>query len=243
MLRQPAPSVSTGEREVSCARCNLRESCLSGGVPAEDLERVADIVSTRRRIGRGEPLFRAGDESRCLYAIRSGFFKTSLIDDGGREQVTGFFMAGELLGMEGFGGGGYKDSAIALEDSDVCVMPYSLIEEIGREVPSLQLRLHAVLGREIVRGHGIMLLLGSMSAEQRLAAFLLNLSTRYLRRGYSGSRFLLRMTREELGSYLGLKIETVSRLFTAFHQDGLLDVQYRQVSNVDLQGLERLLAG
>ena len=145
--------------------------------------------------------------------------------------------------MEGFGGGGYKDSAIALEDSDVCVMPYSLIEEIGREVPSLQLRLHAVLGQEIVRGHGIMLLLGSMSAEQRLAAFLLNLSTRYLRRGYSGSRFLLRMTREEIGSYLGLKIETVSRLFAAFHRNGLLDVQYRQVSNVDLQGLERLLAG
>jgi len=211
-------------------------------VPAEDLERVADIVYTRRRVKRGEILFRTGDESRCLYAIRSGFFKTSLIDDG-REQVTGFFMAGELLGMEGFGGGGYKDSAIALEDSDVCMMPYALIEKIAREVPSLQWRLHAMLAREIVRGHGVMLLLGSMSAEQRLAAFLLNLSRRYLRRGYSGSRFLLRMTREEIGSYLGLKIETVSRLFSAFHQDGLLDVQYRQVSIVDIQGLERLLAG
>jgi CRP/FNR family transcriptional regulator len=242
VLRQPAPPVSTGRREVSCASCNLRESCLSGGVPAEDLERVADIVYTRRRVKRGEILFRTGDESRCLYAIRSGFFKTSLIDDG-REQVTGFFMAGELLGMEGFGGGGYKDSAVALEDSDVCMMPYALIEKIAREVPSLQWRLHAMLAREIVRGHGVMLLLGSMSAEQRLAAFLLNLSRRYLRRGYSGSRFLLRMTREEIGSYLGLKIETVSRLFSAFHQDGLLDVQYRQVSIVDIQGLERLLAG
>ena len=243
VLRQPAPSVSTGRREVSCARCNLRDSCLSGGVPAEDLERVADIVSTRRRIKRGEILFRTGDESRCLYAIRSGFFKTSLIDDDGREQVTGFFMAGELLGTEGFGGGGYKDSAIALEDSDVCMMPYALIEQIAREVPSLQRRLHAMLAREIVRGHDVMLLLGSMSAEQRLAAFLLNLSGRYLRRGYSGSRFLLRMTREEIGSYLGLKIETVSRLFSAFQQDGLLDVQYRQVSIADIQGLERLLAG
>ncbi len=211
-------------------------------MPAEDLERVANIVYTRRRIGRGEHLFRAGDESRCLYAIRSGFFKTSLIDDDGREQVTGFFMAGELLGMEGFGGGGYKDRAIALEDSDVCAMPYSLIEEIGREVPSLQRRLHSVLGREIVRVHGIMLLLGSMSAEQRLAAFLLDLSRRFLRRGYSGSRFLLRMTRAEIGSYLGLKLETVSRLFAAFHQDGLLDVRHKEVSIVDLQGLERRLA-
>ena len=203
---------------------------------------MADIVYTRRRIKRGEILFRAGDESRCLYAIRSGFFKTSLIDDG-REQVTGFFMAGELLGMEGFGGGGYKDSAVALEDSDVCMMPYALIEKIAREVPSLQWRLHFMLAREIVRGQGVMLLLGSMSAEQRLATFLLDLSRRYLRRGYSGSRFLLRMKREEIGSYLGLKIETVSRLFSAFQQDGLLDVQYRQVSIADIQGLERLLAG
>ena len=242
VLRQPAPSVRTGGCEVSCASCNLRDSCLSGGVPAEDLERVADIVYTRRRIKRGEILFRAGDESRCLYAIRSGFFKTSLIDDG-REQVTGFFMAGELLGMEGFGGGGYKDSAVALEDSDVCMMPYALIEKIARDVPSLQWRLHVMLAREIVRGQGVMLLLGSMSAEQRLATFLLDLSRRYLRRGYSGSRFLLRMKREEIGSYLGLKIETVSRLFTAFQQDGLLDVQYRQVSIADIQGLERLLAG
>ena len=242
MLRQPAPSVSAGAREVSCASCNLRESCLSGGVPTEDLERVANIVSTRRRVRRDEPLFRAGDESRCLYAIRSGFFKTSLVDDDGREQVTGFFMAGELLGMEGFGGGGYNDSAIALEDSDVCVMPYALIEKIGREVPALQRRLQAMLAREIVRGHGVMLLLGSMSAEQRLAAFLLDLSRRFLRRGYSGSRFLLRMTRAEIGSYFGLKLETVSRLFAAFHQDGLLDVQHKQVSIVDLQGLERLLA-
>jgi CRP/FNR family transcriptional regulator len=151
-------------------------------------------------------------------------------------------MAGELLGMEAFGGGGYKDRAIALEDSDVCVMPYALIEKIGREVPALQRRLQAMLAREIVRGHGVMLLLGSMSAEQRLAAFLLDLSRRLLRRGYSGSRFLLRMTRAEIGSYLGLKLETVSRLFAAFHQDGLLDVQHKQVSIVDLQGLERLLA-
>ena len=242
ILRQPAAPVSTGGCEVACASCNLRESCLSGGVPAEDLERVANIVYTRRRIRRGEDLFRAGDESRCLYAIRSGFFKTSLIDDDGREQVTGFFMAGELLGMEGFGDSGYKDSAIALEDSNVCVMPYSLIEETAREVPSLQRRLHAMLAGEILRGHGVMLLLGQMSAEARLAAFLINLSKRFRCRGYSGSSFALRMTRADIGSYLGLKIETVSRLFSAFHQDGLLDVQYRQVSIVDIQGLERLLA-
>jgi CRP/FNR family transcriptional regulator len=228
--------------EVSCARCNLRETCLTGGVPAEDLERVENIVYARRRIKRGERLFSAGDEFRCVYAVRSGFFKTSVVDGEGREQVTGFFMSGELLGMDGLAGGRYAGSAIALEDSDVCAMPYFLIEEIGREVPSLQRRLHSVLAREIVRDHGVMLLLGSMSAEERLATFLINLSKRFLRRGYSGSSFALRMTREEIGSYLGLKLETVSRLLSAFHKDGLIEVRLKQVCIVDIKGLERVLA-
>ena len=228
--------------EVLCAKCKLRETCLSGGLPAEDLARVENIVFARRRVKRNEHLFDAGDEFRCVYAVLTGFFKTSLGDSEGRDQVTGFFMDGELLGMDGLGSGCYKDSAIALEDSDVCAMPYSLIEGVARQVPSLQHRLHAVLAREIVRGHGIMMLLGSMSAEERLAAFLINLSKRLLQRGYSGSSFVLRMTRDEIGSYLGLKLETVSRLFSAFHRDGLIEVQQKQVSIVDIKGLERLLA-
>jgi CRP/FNR family transcriptional regulator len=224
---------------VNCARCNLRETCLSGGVPAGDLER---IVYARRRIRRGERLFGAGDAFRCIYAIRTGFFKTSLVDGEGREQVTGFFMGGELLGLDGLDGGRYKDGAIALEDSDVCAMPYSLIEEIAREVPLLQRHVNLVLAREISRGHGIMLLLGSMCAEERLAAFLVNLSARLQRRGYSPSSFVLRMTREEIGSYLGLKLETVSRLFSAFHRERLIEVKQKQVSIVDVKGLARVLA-
>lgn len=234
-------SLGARKPEVTCANCHLRETCLPGGVPAEEVERVERIVYARRRIKRGERLFDAGDRFRSVYAIRSGFFKTALVDGEGREQVTGFFMGGELLGMDGLASGRYQDGAIALEDSDVCVMPYSLIEEVARDVPSLQRSMHAVMSREIVRGHGIMMLLGSMSAEERLAAFLINLSKRYLRRGYSGSRFLLRMTREDIGSYLGLKLETVSRLFSTFQRQGVLDVQQKQVSIVDLKGLERVL--
>jgi CRP/FNR family transcriptional regulator len=210
-------------------------------VPAEELERVENIVNARRRLKRGESLFRAGDEFRCIYAIRSGFFKTNLVDSDGREQVTGFFMNGELLGMDGLGRGRCESSAIALEDSDVCAMPYALIEEMGREVPALQRRLQSVLSREIVRDHGIMLLLGSMRGEERLAAFLLNLSKRFLLRGCSGSSFALCMTRDEIGSYLGLKFETVSRLFSAFQKNGLIEVRQRQISIVDMKGLERVL--
>ena len=226
--------------EATCSGCNMRELCLPQGLRAEDMGRFENVVYARRRLKRGEALFAAGDEFRAVYAVRSGFFKTSLADGEGREQVTGFFMGGELLGMDGIGAGRYHSAAIALEDSEVCVLPYALIEEMAREVPALQRRLHAVLSREIVRDHGVMMLLGSMRAEERLASFLLNLSRRFTARGYSASDFHLRMTREEIGSYLGLKLETVSRLFSRFQADGVIEVQQKHVRIVDIPGLEAL---
>jgi CRP/FNR family transcriptional regulator len=228
--------------ESGCASCNLRELCLPGVLCAEDLARVENLVYARRRVRRGETLFKAGTEFGAIYAIRSGFFKTSVVDGDGREQVTGFFMAGELIGMEGIGDGAYAGTSTALEDSEVCVLPYALIEEMAREVPALQRQLYAVLSREIVRDHGVMMLLGSMRAEERLATFLINLSKRFVRRGYSPSDFHLRMTREEIGSYLGLKLETVSRLFSRFQEDGLIAVEQKHVRILDIAGLERVLA-
>jgi CRP/FNR family transcriptional regulator len=228
--------------QVTCSNCNLREVCLPAGLCAEDMERVQNVVYARRRVKRGETLFNAGDEFKTMYAIRSGFFKSSVIDGEGREQVTGFSMGGELLGLEAIGSGRHAGNAIALEDSEVCVMPFSLIEEMSREIPALQRHLHAVLAREIVRDHGVMMLLGSMRAEQRLAAFLTNLSKRFQRRGYSASDFHLRMTREDIGSYLGLKLETVSRLFSQFQKDGLIEVDQKHVRILDSAGVERVLA-
>jgi len=151
-------------------------------------------------------------------------------------------MGGELLGMDGLGAGHYNGTAIALEDSEVCVLPFALVEELSRDIRPLQRQLHAVLAREIVRDHGVMMLLGSMRAEERLATFLLNLSKRFVRRGYSSSEFHLRMTREEIGSYLGLKLETVSRLFSAFQKDNLIEVQQKHVRIRDSAGLVRMLA-
>jgi len=230
------------KHEVSCSSCNLREMCLPAGLCAEDMQRMEHVVYARRRVKRGEALFNAGDAFNAIYAVRVGFFKSSVVDREGREQVTGFFMGGELLGMDGVGGGSYNGAAIALEDSEVCVMPFALVEEMAREVPALQRHLHSVLSREIVRDHGVMMLLGSMRAEERLATFLLNLSRRFTRRGFSASDFHLRMTREELGSYLGLKLETVSRLFSKFQEDGLLEVNQKHVRIRDSEGLEALLA-
>ena len=227
--------------QVTCSSCNLHEMCLPSGLCFEDMARVEKLVYARRKLKRGESLYTSGDEFKAIYSVRSGFFKTSLTDGEGREQVTGFFMGGELLGMDGIGTGRYHGTATALEDSEVCVLPYALIETIAAEVPALQRHLHAVLAREIVRDHGVMMLLGSMRAEERLATFLLNLSKRFTARGYSPSDFHLRMTREELGSYLGLKLETVSRLFSRFHDDGLIEVQQKHVRILDAEGLTKLV--
>jgi CRP/FNR family transcriptional regulator len=232
---------SARKHAASCSSCNLRELCLPSGLDADDLRRIDNLVYARRRLKRGEALYHAGAEFTALYAIRSGSFKTSLFDAEGHEQVGGFFMGGEFLGLEGLGSGTYNAAAVALEDSEVCVLPYALIEEFARQVPALQRRLHTVLAREIVRDQGVMMLLGTMRAEQRLATFLLNLSARSVRRGYSSSDFHLRMTRDEMGSYLGLKLETVSRLFSQFHAAGLIEVDYKHVRILDVRGLERLL--
>jgi len=228
--------------EVTCSGCNMRELCLTQGMQAADMQRFENVVYARRRIKRGESLFGAGDEFKSIYAVRSGFFKTSLVDGEGREQVTGFSMGGELLGMDGIGTGRYNGTAIALEDSEVCALPYALLEEMAEDSPVLRRQLHAVLSREIVRDHGVMMLLGSMRAEERLATFLLNLSRRFTARGYSASDFHLRMTRDEIGSYLGLKLETVSRLFSRFHDDRLIEVQQKHVRILDIAGLTQILA-
>jgi CRP/FNR family transcriptional regulator len=225
-----------------CASCGLRELCLPCGLAELDMSRIEELVYTRRRLKRGDSLYRAGDEFSSLYAVRSGFFKTVQTLEDGRDQVTGFHMAGEMLGMDGIGPEMHICNAVALEDSDVCVIPYSRLENLGHDMHGLQRQFHKVMSREIVREHGVMLLLGTMRAEERIATFLLNLSQRFTARGYSPSEFNLRMTREEIGSYLGLKLETVSRTFSRFHEDNLISVHQKHIRIIDVAGLKRCMS-
>ncbi|MBX3602620.1 MAG: fumarate/nitrate reduction transcriptional regulator Fnr [Rubrivivax sp.] len=229
--------------KVACSSCNLRELCLPLGMSSEQMDRLDDIVATRRAVPRGEALFRAGEAFTSLYAVRTGFFKTCVSSEDGRDQVTGFQMAGELLGLDGIGTDRHTCDAVALEDSQVCVIPFHQLEDLSRELSDLQRHLHKIMSREIVRDHGVMLLLGSMRAEERLAAFLLNLTQRLRTRGFSGSELILRMTREEIGSYLGLKLETVSRAFSKFQEDGILEVKQRHIRVLDAEALGRLVNG
>jgi CRP/FNR family transcriptional regulator len=237
------PVVRLEPFKVACSSCNLRELCLPVGISNEQMTRLDDIVATRRTVGRGEALFRAGDEFLSLYAVRTGFFKTCVSSEDGRDQVTGFQMAGELIGLDGISTDRHTCDAVALEDSQVCVIPYHQLEDLSRELSDLQRHFHKIMSREIVRDHGVMLLLGSMRAEERLAAFLLNLTQRLRTRGFSSSSLILRMTREEIGSYLGLKLETVSRAFSRFQEEGILSVKQRHIEVLDADALQKLVNG
>lgn len=228
---------------VACSSCNLRELCLPVGLSRPDLERLDRLVAARRSVPRGGVLFRAGEPFQALYAVRTGFFKTRVSAEDGRDQVTGFQMAGELLGLDGISSDKHACDAVALEDSQVCVIPFQLLQELSREFTALQQQFHKIMSREIVRDQGVMLLLGSMRAEERLAAFLLNLTQRLQARGFSSSALILRMTREEIGSYLGLKLETISRTFSKFQEEGLLEVRQRHIRLLDPAGLQQLLNG
>jgi CRP/FNR family transcriptional regulator len=234
----PKPAKATLSRlPQNCGACNLRELCLPCGLNGSEPQLLDDLVYTRKRVKRGESLYRAGGAFDSLYAIRSGFFKSRVVLEDGRDQVTGFHMAGEILGMDGIGTDSHTADALALEDSEVCVIPYGRLEE-----PRLQRQLHKVMSRELVRDQGVMMLLGTMRAEERLAAFLLNLSQRFVARGYSSQEFHLRMTRDEIGSFLGLSLETVSRLFSRFQDDGLITVQQKHICILDIPGLKAVMS-
>ncbi len=233
--------ITAADIKSACSQCNLLELCLPFGMTETEINRLDELVGTRRKIRRQQHLYRAGDPFEAIYAIRIGWFKTNVVLEDGREQVTGFQMTGEMIGLDGISTEAHSCNAIALEDSEVCVIAYNRLEELSREIEGLQHQFHKVMSREIVRDHGVMMLLGSMRAEERLAAFLLNLSQRFAARGFSAAEFHLRMTRDEIGSYLGLKLETVSRAFSKFQDEGLISVQQKYVRITDFDTLRKLI--
>ncbi len=227
----------------NCSTCSLRELCLPVGLDEPEVEALGDLVNHKCQVKRGEYLHRAGSDFKSLYAVRRGVFKTCILEKDGRQQVTGFHMTGELIGLDAISTERHTCDAIALEDSEVCEIPFAKLEEMGRNIPPLMHHFHKIMSREIVKDHGVMMLLGSMKAEERLATFLLNLSRRYFKRGYSSSDFILRMTREEIGSYLGLKLETVSRAFSRLQEEGIITVKNKHINISDIDRLRSKIGG
>jgi len=223
---------------LACSTCSLKGVCLPCDLDSSELGRFGEIAAAKRRVPRGASLYHNGDRLESLYAVRSGAFKTIGVSRNGTEKITGFHLPGELLGLDAINGGRHGYSAVALEDSEVCVMPFAQLEKLAMSLPALQHQLLRLLSGDISRDQGLLLLLGSMTAEQRLAAFLLSLARRHQRLGFAADRFMLRMTREEIGSYLGLTLETVSRLLSRFQRDDWIAVHQR---DVEIRNRDRLM--
>jgi len=224
-----------------CSECRLQDSCLSSGFTQADERQFGALVLSHRRVKQGQALYRSGDPCGSVFLIRSGFIKTVVLHSDGREQVAGFYMAGEMLGLDGIASGKHASDATALTDSDVCVLPYERLATFGHEAHTAQRHLYRMLSQEVVRKQSMMLLLGSMRADERVATFLLNLSQRFTAQGFSSSDFILRMTRDEIGSLLGMKLETVSRIFSKFQKAGVIRIEGKHVRIVSIEGLRAVI--
>ncbi|KGS67538.1 bacterial regulatory s, crp family protein [Burkholderia pseudomallei MSHR7527] len=223
-----------------CSSCAMRSVCMPVDLNTHEFAKLDALICSTRQVKRGDTLFRTNDGFQSIYAVRTGSFKTVVMHRDGQEHVTGFQIVGETLGLDGVCAGHHNSDAVALEDSTVCIIPFAQLEAVCREVKPMQHHVHRLMSGEIVRESSQMMLLGTMTAEQRVAAFLLNISERFQKRGYSAAEFNLRMTREEIGCYLGMKLETVSRMLSKFQRDKLIAPRGKQIRIIDPVGLARV---
>ncbi len=218
----------------------MGQLCLPVGMSQQDLVKMDTIVQERVRVHKGETLYRMGEPLSAVYAIRFGTLKTHVTMEDGRTQITGFHLPGEVIGLDGLGEMQHASDATALEDAEVCVVRFDDLQSLSNHLPSLQGQFLRLMSKEISQDQVMLITLGSMRAEERLAAFLVNMSERLSARGYSSTEFVLRMSREEIGSYLGLKLETVSRLFSRFAEAGLIQIRQRHVKIIDMAGIKQV---
>lgn len=249
MTEQTLRMMPTGERTGSdalggrCGQCAYRTLCLPLGLSDHEMTRLESAIGCRRRLARGDLLFRVGQPFGNLFAVRFGHFMTCRSDHRGERYITGFQMAGDLLGMDAIGNGEHASTAIALEDSEVCEIPYDRLRQMMVEIPKVMEHFHRTMSQEILRDQSAIRFLGILRADERLASLILNLSARYAMRGFSPRRFQLRMSRDDMARYLGLKLETVSRLLARFREQGLISLERRELEILDMRHLEALAAG
>jgi CRP/FNR family transcriptional regulator len=238
----PVRHATSARFRADCAKCRVRHMCLPSGMPPADVPLLDFVVVSRRTVQRGQTLYRTGDRCDTLYALRAGFFKTVVISANGVEQVTGLRMAGDVLGLDGVATGRHGCDAVALDTAEVCVAPFPNLLRQALHADALQRAVVCALGREIDREQALLLLLGGMWGVQRVAAFLLDVSERMQAHGYSPAEFELRLTRREVGSYLGIELETVSRIVSRLERDGLIAADRGHIRIVDRDGLARVAA-
>jgi CRP/FNR family transcriptional regulator len=223
---------------VACAQCGVYQLCMPLGLDHADLTLLESVVKRKEIYKRGQLLFKPGERYDFIYAIRSGSVKTSVCTPDGRVQITGFHIAGELLGLSALAAGRYSSEARALETTSICRVEAGRLDELAQTIPSLQYQMLKIMSGQIRQDEELMLLLGRRNAEERLAEYLIGLSRRFAARNYSATEFRLSMSRGDIGNYLGIAEETVCRLFTRFQNAGLIETKRRDVRLIDLEQLE-----
>ena len=227
---------------ISCASCRLNELCLPIALNKSEIHQLDEIVERNRPYKKGDHLYRQSDNFKSVYAVRSGSFRSYMLKQNGESRVTGFFLPGEIIGMDGIASKAYANSTVALEHASICEIPFTQLERLSHELPSLQHHFFAIMGNEIAKDQQIHTLLSSYTAEERTTSFLLGLSSRYARVSLSPTRFLLPMTRSDIGEYLGLTVETVSRIFTGLQRKGLIEVSNREIVLLDIDALRSIIS-
>jgi CRP/FNR family transcriptional regulator len=236
-----ATQINFDQLKVSCASCTLRELCIPQGMSDDELKLIDTVIERKKPVHKNDYLFRAGDTNRSVYAVLSGSVKTLVDNPNGEEQIVGFHLPGELLGMDGFSGDAHTCSAVALETSSVCEFPLESLDEVCHVVPSIQYAMRRIMGKEVVKDHAMLLLLGRMSAEEKLASFLISLSKRMAQRHWKPTEFHLTMPRQDIANYLGLAVETVSRLFAHLQEAEIIEVDRRRVNICDMERLKAVI--
>jgi len=232
--------ITLNKIKVACENCSLSRLCLPMGLEAEDVNKLNEIVSRAKPLHRNDFLFREGDEMTGIHAVKTGSIKTFIIREDGSEQVLGFHLPGEIIGLDAIETGKHTCNAKILETTATCLIPFDKLEALSSQIPSLQHQIFRLMSREISSESNMLILLGKRNADERLAAFLLSLSQRYHQRAFSATEFNLSMSRNEIGNYLGLAVETVSRLFTRFQDEGILRVERKHIELINIDALKKI---
>ncbi|MDP5291934.1 FNR family transcription factor [Oceanimonas sp. CHS3-5] len=227
-------------RAIHCQDCSISQLCIPLGLNSDELDELDNIIERKKPIQKGQELFKAGEELKSLYAIRAGTVKSYTITEQGDEQITAFHLAGDLVGFDAISTGSHPSFAQALETAMVCEIPYEVLDDLSGKLPRLRQQIMRLMSNEINGDQQMILLLSKKTAEERLAAFLYGLSSRFSKRGFSPREFRLSMTRGDIGNYLGLTVETVSRLLGRFQKNDLIAVDGKYIRILDLPELAAL---
>ena len=242
-MAQAEQKINFKSLKASCKNCSLVELCLPRGLNSDDLHTLDDVIQQRRLVRKGEAIFNQGGKSGCIFAVRSGSVKTFTTAKNGEEQILGFHLPGELLGLDGLDNQIHSCSGVALDTSTICELPIDDLNVLCVKMPGLQQQLLSLISDEITKDHTMLLLLARSNAEQKLATFFINLSNRFKARGYSADEFDLTMSRYDIGNYLGLADETVSRLISKFRDRKYIDADRKKIKIINHVSLCKIAEG